>query len=196
MERRRRHASAAGRTWVRLIALLTGVALAGAGGCVRRVIEITSEPSGATVWLNDREVGATPCEVEIVHYGVYDVRLAKSGYEPISTGRSASAPVWDLPGPDLVAELIPANFTSRSSWNFTLVVENMSTDAVIERAIVARDRLVALGVSEPVRSDQAISRGLAEEVERADGQSVEPGEPVGGLIEPVTTPQEDVPGVP
>lgn len=179
-----------------MAALLAGLALVGSAGCVRRVVEITSEPPGATVWLNDREVGSTPCEVEIVHYGTYDVRLAKPGYEPISTGRSASAPVWDLPGPDLVAELIPADFTSRSSWSFTLAVEDMSTDAVVERAIVARDRLVALDASTPARPDRATSQGLAEEVERADGRAVEPGEPVGGPIEPVEAPPEDVPGIP
>jgi len=28
-----------------------------AQGCVRRVIDITSDPPGARVWVNDREVG-------------------------------------------------------------------------------------------------------------------------------------------
>lgn len=196
MSTHRRHVSRVGGGRARLFALLAGIALVGGGGCVRRVVEITSEPSGATVWLNDREVGTTPCEVEIVHYGTYDVRLAKPGFEPISTGRATTAPIWDLPGPDLIAELVPAELTSRSTWNFTLAVEDMSTDAVVERAVVTRDRLVAMDDADPVRSERATSQGLAEEIERADGRSIEPGEPVEGAIQPVETPAEPVPAVP
>lgn len=155
------------------------------GGCVRRVVEITSEPEGAIVWMNDREVGSTPCEVEILHYGEYDLRVVKPGYEPLVAGRKANAPVWDLPGPDLVAELLPFEVSSRNAWHVTLVVEDMSTDSVVERAIVARDRLEALDAASPADPSAGTSKGLAEEVERADGRSVESGKPVDGPVGPV-----------
>ena len=29
-------------------------------GCVERTIRVTSEPAGARVWLNDRDIGVTP----------------------------------------------------------------------------------------------------------------------------------------
>ena len=63
-----------------------------AGGCGRqeRVIEITSEPAGAVVWLNDRELGRTPVQTEFLFFGVYDVRLALEGYEPVVTSREAA----------------------------------------------------------------------------------------------------------
>ncbi|MCC5829414.1 MAG: PEGA domain-containing protein [Phycisphaeraceae bacterium] len=51
----------------------------GLGGCVRRTITITSEPSGALVHLNDQEVGRTPLTIGFTHYGVYDVRLTHEG---------------------------------------------------------------------------------------------------------------------
>ena len=54
-------------------------------GCVRRTISIVSNPPGALVWLNDREVGRTPIEVEFLYYGTYDVRIVKDGYEPLIT---------------------------------------------------------------------------------------------------------------
>lgn len=164
------------------------------GGCVRRVVEITSEPAGAIVWMNDREVGSTPCEVEILHYGEYDLRVVKPGYEPLVAGRKANAPVWDLPGPDLVAEILPFELSSRNAWHLTLVVEDMSTDSVIERAIVARDRLEALDTVSPADSSAATSQGLAEEVERADGRAVEPGEPMAGPIEAVAPEEPGVDG--
>ena len=61
--------------------MLFGAMFVFGAGCVRRVVQITSDPDGAVVWMNDREVGSTPCEVEILHYGKYDVRVEKPGWE-------------------------------------------------------------------------------------------------------------------
>ena len=49
-------------------------------GCVKRTISISSNPSGALVWVNDREVGRTPVEFEFLYYGEYDLRLERDGY--------------------------------------------------------------------------------------------------------------------
>lgn len=178
-----------------LIALLAMLVVG--GGCVRRVVEITSEPSGAIVWLNDREVGYTPCEVEILHYGTYDLRVTKPGYEPLVAGRKASPPVWDLPGPDLVAELVPFELESRNRWHVELVVEDMSTDAVVQRAIIERDRLAALDKASPVDPGIGTSEGLAEKIERDDGlRPVRPGEPIEGTMQPVEPDPAEEPGIP
>ena len=179
-----------------LMGLIMGGLLVG-GGCVRRVVEITSEPSGAVVWMNDREVGSTPCEVEILHYGTYDLRVVKPGYEPAVTGRRAAPPAWDLPGPDLIAELLPMELESRNSWHVKLVIEDMSTDAVIQRAIIERDRLAALDRRDPIDPEAGIEEGLVEKVERADGlRPVEPGQPVQGAVQPVEPDPVAEPGVP
>jgi len=53
----------------RAMTLLMAVMVPWMGGCVRRVIDITSDPPGARVWVNDREAGRTPCSVEFTHYG-------------------------------------------------------------------------------------------------------------------------------
>ncbi len=84
-------------------------ALAAACGCVRRTITITTEPPGTLVWLNDREVGRTPVQVDFKHYGTYDVRLEHRGYEPMMTSGRANPPWWDHVGLDLFAELTPAD---------------------------------------------------------------------------------------
>jgi len=103
-------------------------------GCVRRTILITSDPSGALVYLNDREVGRTPVDVDFVHYGTYDVRLVKDGCEPLLTSGDASAPLWDTPGPDLIAELIPAELHSRIQWHYVLEPAREDRDALLDRA--------------------------------------------------------------
>ena len=111
------------------------------GGCVRRTIEITSEPEGALVWLNDREVGRTPCSIDFTYYGRYDVRLRRDGFEPISGFGDADEPAWDFVGADLVAEIIPAKFNSRVKWHFTMIPTDSDEAAVLERAKNLRTRL-------------------------------------------------------
>ena len=122
---------------VLLIAI--GLALAAASGCVRRTIRITSDPTGALVWLNDREVGRTPVEVDFVHYGTYDVRLALEGYEPLSTGGRAKAPLWDAPGLDLVAEAIPGEPRVEVHWHYDLAPLDDDRDALLTRARELRE---------------------------------------------------------
>ena len=56
-------------------------------GCGDRTISITSSPSGALVWVNDREVGRTPVQIGFIYDGQYDVRIERDGYEPIMTAR-------------------------------------------------------------------------------------------------------------
>jgi len=44
-------------------------------GCVIRSLTIRSEPTGAPVYLDEREVGRTPVTVEFDHYGTREVRV-------------------------------------------------------------------------------------------------------------------------
>lgn len=114
-------------------------ATAGMTGCVRRTISITSDPIGALVWVNDREVGRTPLDVEFLHYGTYDVRLVKDGYEPKLTTGEAQPPLWDNVGLDLVAEVLPLDFRSDIAWHYVLEPTEGDTDA-LRRAMVERAR--------------------------------------------------------
>jgi hypothetical protein len=116
----------------RVILLLSAVTLIGAG-CVRRTISITSEPPGALVWLNEREVGRTPVEVDFLYYGTYDVRLRKEGYEPLLTSGEANAPLWDTIPLDLAAEAVP-NAHSKIAWHYVLEPLNDDESALLERA--------------------------------------------------------------
>jgi hypothetical protein len=123
----------------RIAAIMIAVALvlsAGAG-CVRRTIVITTDPAGALVWLNDREVGRTPVEVEFVHYGTYDVRLVREGCEPMMTSGHAQPPLWDNLGLDLVAEALPLDFESEIRWHYDLAPAEPDQD-VLQRAVLER----------------------------------------------------------
>lgn len=110
------------------------VGLVWLSGCGRqeRVISITSEPSGALVWLNDVELGRTPVETSFTFFGTYDVRLALAGYEPVLTSREAVAPLHEAPGIDFVAAALPGTRRTRVEWHFELAA--LPTDDAGKRA--------------------------------------------------------------
>lgn len=112
-------------------------------GCVKRTISITSDPGGALVWVNDREVGRTPLEIEFLYYGEYDVRVERDGQEPIMTTRWASAPSWDVPVVDLAVESFSKNKKTVVLWHFDMEQRNDDHELLLQRASHLRN--AALG---------------------------------------------------
>lgn len=120
--------------------LVTALAAAALAGCSERRIRVTSEPPGALVWLNDREIGRTPVETGFTFHGDYDVRLELPGFEPVHTERRAKAPVHEYPGIDLVAMALPMKFESTIEWHFDLEpsLERSQSAEVFEASLVDR----------------------------------------------------------
>ncbi len=112
--------------------------LASLSGCLERRIKITSEPSGALVYLNDVEVGRTPVEVEFTYYGTYDVRLRKEGFSPLATKAEAKAPIYEYPVIDLIAEALPTRIETVIDWHFELQPSVNDVDGVLARARAMR----------------------------------------------------------
>ena len=163
---------------------LLGAACGSALGCVRRTVEITSSPSGALVLLNDREVGRTPLTTEILYYGTYDVQLRLEGHEPINGSAEAKAPAWDWIGPDLVAELIPVDFTSRNAWHFTMTPVDLDPAAVLLRARGLQSRTIVAEETSTTDPESSL-RELGREVEAEDAL---PGESPSPATSPVPLP--------
>lgn len=78
----------------------------GFAGCVERTITIQSEPKGALVYLNDKEVGRTPVTVPFEWYGDYDVVLRKEGYESLKTHSKISQPWYEYIPIDIFSEIL------------------------------------------------------------------------------------------
>jgi len=114
-------------------------------GCVKRTISITSAPPGALVWVNDREVGRTPVDVDFLYYGEHSVRLEGDGFEPIMTTRWTQMPAWDAPFIDLGAELAPINLHSNTLWHFDLEPPNNDPELLLNRAEEFRDYTRTIG---------------------------------------------------
>lgn len=125
--------------------------LAITGGCAERRLIITSEPAGATVWVNDTELGRTPVSASFLHYGTYDVRLRLEGYEPVVTSARAETPFYEFVGPDLITEAIPTGVVTEIRWNFNLVpaFEKSQDRETFERELIQRAKGLAGKVSPP-----------------------------------------------
>jgi hypothetical protein len=114
-------------------------ACASAGGCLQRRMHITSEPPGATVWVNGIEVGQTPVEAEFTFYGTYDVRLHHEGYEPVAAAKWAVMPWYEIPPIDFLVTALPWNVRNTVRWNFEL---EPAPDLVGPDAEAAREELL------------------------------------------------------
>ena len=77
----------------RLSAILLIVASAlPASGAVRRRLNVNSNPPGALVYVDNQEIGTTPCSVDFTYYGTREVRLIKPGYETLTVNQPIPTP--------------------------------------------------------------------------------------------------------
>ena len=113
-------------------------------GCVERTMTITSEPSGALVYLNGEEVGRTPLTRDFVWYGNYDVQVRHDGHETLDTNTWVVAPWWQWPPFDLFAELLPVRLTDRRVLHYELAETSpadVDPDQLLDRATALRNQL-------------------------------------------------------
>jgi hypothetical protein len=122
--------------------LTLGIAITGMvlGGCVERRLVIGSDPDGALVLLNDREIGRTPISVPFTWYGDYDVRLryeknVGTAEDPkivryyLHTHQKTAAPWYEIIPLDLIAELLPVRIQDEQVWAFRVPEVQAPTDA-------------------------------------------------------------------
>ncbi|MBW8001986.1 MAG: PEGA domain-containing protein [Planctomycetes bacterium] len=117
-----------------LIVLLGGVVFL--SGCVERNLTITTEPSGATVLLNDEEIGESPVTVSFNWYGDYKVTIRKEGYETLKTHRALKNPWYDHFPIDFFAHFLNRRrIVDSYAWDFTLEVKKYeSREKLIDSA--------------------------------------------------------------
>jgi len=91
-----------------LVGLLFVVATVLFTGCVERSLKISSDPQGARVFVNDKEIGVTPVKTNFLWYGEYDLILRREGFKTLKTSYLAKAPWYQYPPIDLIAECLIA----------------------------------------------------------------------------------------
>jgi hypothetical protein len=76
-------------------------------GCVRKMLHVTSEPSGAQLYVNSVYRGRTPVSVPFNWNWFYDLRLEAPGHDRFEIRERLYAPPRHVVGPDLIAEFMP-----------------------------------------------------------------------------------------
>lgn len=107
-------------------------------GCLQRRIQVTTDPAGATVWLNDTEIGRSPTDTSFTFFGTYDVRVAMEGYETLNTTKEAVAPWYEYPFIDLFVVILPFDVETKLKWHFTLEPQKTEINTPEEKNLLQR----------------------------------------------------------
>jgi hypothetical protein len=128
------------------------VVFAVGAGCVERTIDVTSNPPGALVTMNDQEIGRTPLSKTFTWYGTFDVQVRKEGYQTLKTETPVIAPIWEWFPFDLLIELLPVRLEDHHDIAYTLTPfsdEQSDPEAMVQRGQALRERLEGSQLSEP-----------------------------------------------
>jgi hypothetical protein len=118
-----------------LIVLLVSATLL-SSGCVRRRLNVRSNPPGAMVFVDNQQIGTTPCSVDFIYYGTREIRLVKPGFETLTVNQPIPMPWYQIPPIDFVSEnLIPTNIQDHRTVAFDLQPQIIvPTEQLLDRA--------------------------------------------------------------
>ena len=150
----RRFAAANAPRGAVLVALLLVLC---ATGCVRRRLNVRSNPPGALVHVDNQRIGTTPCSVDYVYYGTREIRLSLPGYETLTVNQPLPAPWYELPGVDFISEnLVPARIEDTRTVSFNLQRRRLEPpEQVIARGEELRRQVTPIGAAPVLRRSSA-----------------------------------------
>ena len=156
--------------------MLLGIALlvcASQPGCVRRRMTIRSFPAGAQVFVDDQEVGVTPCSTAYVYYGTRKLTLIKDGYKTETLYHKFNPPWYQYPPLDFITE--------------NLLIRELRDERVID---------VQMAVQEVVPSSELLQRAEGLRTSSRSGQITSlPNLPPGAVVSPdANAPKFGLPG--
>ena len=110
-------------------------------GCVRRRMTIRTTPPGAQVFVDDQEIGTTPCSASYVYYGTRKLTIMKDGYKTETIYQRFSPPWYQIPPLDFITENLLVNeIRDERIVDVQLLPEEIVPQAkLIERAQALRD---------------------------------------------------------
>ena len=118
------------------IIVLIGLLLLPASGCVRRRLNVRSNPPGALVYVDNQQIGTTPCSVDFTYYGTREIRLIKPGYETLTVNQPIPTPWYQIPPLDFVSEnLTPTKIRDNRTVTFDMAPQIIvPTEQLLDRA--------------------------------------------------------------
>ena len=124
------------------IGCILALAVLATTGCVRRTLTIKTDPQGASVFLNDQQVGTTPVSVDFTWYGDYDIIIRHPERQTLQTHAKIDPPWYQIPPVDFLAEaLTPWTYHDQRELFYTLdPLQPIPHDQLLKQAQDFRDR--------------------------------------------------------
>ncbi len=119
-----------------ILIALAALMLLPAVGCVRRRLNVRSNPPGALVYVDNQQIGTTPCSVDFTYYGTREIRLVKPGYETLTVNQPIPMPWYQIPPLDFVSEnLVPSKIRDNRTVSYNLAPQLIvPTEQLLDRA--------------------------------------------------------------
>ena len=121
----------------RRVVVISLVALAiSPTGCVRRRLFVQSNPPGAMLFVDNQQIGTTPCSVDFTYYGTREIRLVKPGFETLTVNQPIPTPWYEVPPIDFVSEnLVPSRLVDHRTVAFNMQPQVIvPTEQLLDRA--------------------------------------------------------------
>ena len=124
-----------------LLVLLT------APGCVRRRLTVRTNPPGALVYVDNQQIGTTPCSVDFTYYGTREIRMVKPGFETLTVNQPIPTPWYETPGIDFISEnLVPLKIRDNRNVAFNLSPQRL----VPNEELIGRGQQLRMQAQAPV----------------------------------------------
>ena len=110
-------------------------------GCLRRRLTVRSNPPGAQVFVDDQEIGTTPCSASFVYYGTRKVTVMKDGYRTETVYQRINPPWYEIAPLDFLSEnVVPTELRDERIVDVQLVPEEIvPQQKLLDRAQSLRD---------------------------------------------------------
>src|ERR1700742_3189479 len=117
------------------VAIVSTAALP-AEAIVRRRLNVNSNPQGALVYVDNQQIGSTPCSVDFTYYGTREIRLIKPGYETLTVNQPIPTPWYEYIPLDFVSEnLVPNKIRDNRTVTYDLAPQAiMPPQQLVDRA--------------------------------------------------------------
>jgi hypothetical protein len=125
----------------RSLLLVVACLCIGQVGCVRRRLTVRTWPPGAQVFVDDQEIGTTPCSTAFIYYGTRKVTVIKGGYKSETLYHEIPPPWYQYPPLDFVTEnLVAYELRDERVIDIQLVPEeSVQPKQLLDRAQGLRD---------------------------------------------------------
>lgn len=199
-------ATSGGRGWLGRLATAPGLAgLAGLlllvvlPGCVRRRLTIRTTPPGAQVFVDDQEIGTTPCSAAFTYYGTRKITVMKDGYRTETLYQRIPPPWYEWPPLDFIAEnLLPREIRDERVVDVQLVPEEIvPPQRLLERAQALRDSARSNTITPLLGGAAPPAEPIRQPPPSLPGQGLPGGQPLFESPPPPSTPSmSSPPGLP